>query len=152
MKNTSRVRAQATLMIPCKERVWKPNKRVIGGRASEEREAAKSFEDFVRESTESYAQVAEGTAGNRHLNGELGVAKSRQQSGDSCYQVSDHHGRACILVGSSASGHEDASTHHPPDAQRYDVPPMQTPAHLGARPSLHLEEKHGEQRTLSLEL
>ena len=84
-----------------------------------------------RERTKGDAEVAEGAAGDGHVDGELGVAEGGEEGAEAGNGVGEEDGGAGV-EGGVAGGDEDAGADHSADAEGDEVEPSEGLAHAGA--------------------
>lgn len=87
--------------------------------------------------TKGDPEVAEGAAGDGHVDGELGVAERRQEGADPRNGVGNDDGGAGVLAGGAAGGHKHPGTDHPAKPQPHEVRPPQRPRHVRTGPRTH---------------
>jgi len=88
--------------------------------------------EAVRRRTEGDAEIAEGAAGDGHVDGELGVAEGGEEGTEAGNGVGEEDGGASVEAGGVAGGDEDASADHSADAEGDEVVPSEGLAHGGA--------------------
>jgi hypothetical protein len=87
--------------------------------------------------TERDAEVAEGAAGDGHVDGELGVAEGGEQRAEARNGVGRDDAGPRVEPGGAPRGHEHARAHHAAEPQPHQVPPPQRARHVRARPRPH---------------
>ena len=93
--------------------------------------------------TERDAEVAEGAAGDGHVDGELGVAEGGEQRAEAGNGVGHDEAGPRVDAGGAARGHEHAGAHHAAEPEPHQVPsgcthgrvPVAAGAAAGARQS-----------------
>jgi len=95
---------------------------------------------FGRRRTEGDAEIAEGAAGDGHVNGELGVAEGGEEGAEAGNGVGEEYGGASVEAGGVAGGDEDASADHSADAEGDEVVPAEGLAHGGAGAGTNLRD------------
>lgn len=90
---------------------------------------------MIKTRTESDAEVAEGAAGDRHVDGELSITESREKSAESGNSIRYNNGRTSVKPTSTACGDEDTSSNHPTYTEPNKVEPPQAFDHVGPRTS-----------------
>lgn len=94
-------------------------------------ELAKGARKFDgRNLTEGNAEVAEGTASDWHVDGELSVAEGGQESAQTGNGIGDHHGRAGADSSSTPSRYEDSRSDHPAKAEPDEIGPSEGLGHV----------------------
>lgn len=86
------------------------------------------------ERTERDAEIAEGAAGDRQVDGELGVAEGGEKGAEAGNGVGKNDGGAGVEAGGAAGGDENAGADHAADAEPDEVVPAQRSPHVGAGP------------------
>lgn len=82
--------------------------------------------------TESDANVAEGAAGDGHVDGELGVAEGGEEGAEAGNGVGEDDGGAGVEAAGAAGGDEDPCADHATEAESDEVEPAEAAAHVGA--------------------
>lgn len=86
----------------------------------------------MRSRTEGDAEIAEGAAGDGHVDGKLGVAEGGEEGAEAGNGVGEEDGGASVEAGSAACGDEDTGADHSADAKGDEVVPAEGLAHGGA--------------------
>lgn len=81
--------------------------------------------------TEGDAEVAKGAAGDWHVDGELGIAESREECADTGNGVGKHNSRAGVETAGATGGNEDTRPDHAAKAKPHKIEPAKVSLHVG---------------------
>ena len=81
--------------------------------------------------TEGDAEVAKGTAGDWHVDGELCIAEGREERAEAGNGVGKHDGGAGVETTGAAGGDEDTGADHAAEAKPDKIKPAKVSLHVG---------------------